>query len=116
VTNLTPTLVLDLAGTLTPSAIEQLGEQLREIEIWTLPTQFDTDISSVSQAVSLIDTVGLTPDEWKTRSIVVRLPNKPIAAVIIIAVLHSRMGHFPNVLTLVAQNGIRVGIIDLSEV
>lgn len=52
------------------------------------------------QAVALIDRVGLTPLEWQTLPILVRLPSMSEIAAIVLAVLHGRMGYFPPIIRL----------------
>jgi hypothetical protein len=64
------------------------------------PAQFDHAQPFLPQAVALVDSVGLAPDEWQSLPIVVNPPSLNLIAVTLLAELHGRMGYFPTVLRL----------------
>lgn len=47
------------------------------------------------QVVTLVDECGLSPTQWQTSSILVMPPALNAIAVLLLAELHGRMGHFP---------------------
>ena len=48
----------------------------------------------------MVETVGLTPEEWQTLPLVVNLPSLNVIAALVIAELHGRCGYSPAVLRL----------------
>jgi len=53
-----------------------------------------------SQIRELVDRVGLGPEGWQTTPLLINPPGYAPAAVVLLAELHGRMGHFPAVLRL----------------
>lgn len=69
-------------------------------DVIDVPVHFSHDVPFHEQARTCVDRVGLTSHQWQTKDIVVNLPGFSPAAAAILAELHGRMGHFPNVLRL----------------
>ncbi len=69
-------------------------------QVIDIPIHFDHHQDFASQAAASVDRAGLTSLQWQTRDIVVNLPGFSPAAAAILAELHGRMGHFPNILRL----------------
>lgn len=63
-------------------------------------TQLDHEQLFVAQVRQVVETVGLTPEEWQTLPLVVNLPSLNVIAALVIAELHGRCGYFPAVLRL----------------
>jgi hypothetical protein len=81
-------------------------EQQRKIKALTnqsieaiLPvsSQFKHDIPFPEQITALVDAIGLSPEDWQTKPILVNPPGLSSAAVTLLAELHGRMGHFPSI-------------------
>jgi hypothetical protein len=94
--------ILNFAHPLTP-------EQLRQIEQLTgqavarvvdVETHFRTDKPFVAQARALVESVGLSAQEWQTTPLLVNLPSLNVIAALVLAELHGRCGYFPPVLRL----------------
>ncbi len=64
------------------------------------PAQFDPAMPFAEQARALMDTVGLTPQEWQTLPLLVNLPSLSVIAGLVLAEIHGRAGYFPAVLRL----------------
>ena len=80
------------------STIKQLG---REIErVIDIKTQLDHAQPFAEQAQALVESVGLSSQEWQTSPLLVNLPSLNVIAALVLAELHGRMGYFPAVLRL----------------
>ena len=84
-------------------------EQLEQISLLTgqciddvrdISCQFDHARPFDEQARAMVESVGLTSEEWQTLPIIVNLPALSIVAALVLAELHGRMGYFPTVLRL----------------
>lgn len=113
-----PLTLLNFGHPLTPeqvAAIENLlGLQLERIV--ALPVQFDHGSSFVEQARALMDSVGLSPEDWQTTPLLVNLPGHSVIAALVLAELHGRCGYFPAVLRLRPAEGPVSGQFDVAEV
>jgi hypothetical protein len=74
------------------------GEPVTRKVDWLV--QFDLAAPIAPQVVTLVDSLGLSPDEWQTLPIVVNPPAHNLIAVTVLAELHGRMGYFPTVVRL----------------
>ncbi|MCS7259673.1 MAG: CRISPR-associated protein Csx15 [Anaerolineae bacterium] len=76
--------------------IEQLAGQPidRLIEV---PTHFDHAQPFAEQVRALVDSLGLTSEEWQHAAIFVNPPTFSAIAMTLLAELHGRMGYFPPV-------------------
>jgi hypothetical protein len=77
------------------------GALTRVVEV---PVHFDHDLPFAGQVQSLVDGLGLAPDEWQTSPILVVPPALSAIAVTLLAELHGRMGYFPPVVRLGPQS------------
>lgn len=66
--------------------------------------------------LSLLDTVGLSSQEWQTLPILINLPSLKVIAAIRLAELHGRMGYFPTVLRLRPVQGSTPPQFEVAEV
>lgn len=94
-------LLINFSHPLDPDAVaaceSSLGQPLSRapIEVQHL---FDVESSFVEQAKSLVETVGLSPQEWQRASLIVNLPPLSLIAALVLAEIHGRRGEFPRVL------------------
>ena len=81
------------------TAIEQLaGSQVQRV--LDVATQFESSCSFTQQAEALIDSIGLSAQEWQTLPLLINLPSHNVIAALVLAELHGRMGYFPAVIRL----------------
>lgn len=88
-----------------PLTSEQL-EQLKAItgqeteRVIDVKAQFDPERPFADQARELVESVGLSPEEWQTLPLLVNLPSLNVIAALVLAEVHGRCGYFPAVLRL----------------
>ncbi len=95
-------LILNFTHPLTPdqrAQIEALANTSID-EIRTIPVQINQAESLEPQITAIVDAVGLSSEEWQTRSLLINLPGCAPAAFVLLAEFHGRIGHFPTVLRL----------------
>ena len=90
------------------------GEQTAQIErlagrtiaeTRTIPVQIDQAQTLEAQVRAIVDSVGLTSEEWQTRELLVNPPGYAPAAFVLLAELHGRIGHFPALVRLRPRPG-----------
>lgn len=74
-------------------------------EIRTIPVQIDQAEPLEPQITSIVDAVGLSSEEWQTRSLLINPPGYAPAAFVLLAELHGRIGHFPSLIRLRPKPG-----------
>jgi len=72
----------------------------RPTEVLTLPIQIDQSEPLEPQITAVIDAVGLSSEEWQTRSLLINPPGYAPAACVLLAQLHGGIGHFPSLIRL----------------
>ena len=90
-------IILNFSYPLTPSqlaSIEQLSEKNVE-RVVDVKTQFDHTQPFAEQARVLIESIGLTSQQWQSEPLLINLPSFNVIAALLLAELHGRMGHFP---------------------
>ncbi|MEW5762642.1 MAG: CRISPR-associated protein Csx15 [Bacillota bacterium] len=101
------------------------GEHLADIaaitgqkvsQVITVPSHIDPGEPLEPQVEAMLDRVGLTPEEWQTRPLIVNLPSLNYSAAVLLAQLHGRMGHFPPVLRLRPASGNLVPRFEVAEI
>jgi hypothetical protein len=95
-------LLINFSHPLTPvqrASIESLSGQSIE-HIIEAKTQFDPDQPFADQARQVVDTVGLSSEQWQTAPLLINLPSLSVIAALVLAELHGRCGYFPAVLRL----------------
>lgn len=84
-------------------------EQLTQIEAFAAPTpieevrilvQIDQAKPMAPQIITIVDSVGLSSEEWQTQPLLINPPGYAPAAFVLLAELHGRMGHFPTLIRL----------------
>ncbi len=74
-------------------------------DIRTIPVQIDQTQALEVQVRAIVDSVGLTPDEWQTCELLINPPGYAPAAFVLLAELHGRIGHFPTLIRLRPRSG-----------
>lgn len=74
-------------------------------DIRAIPVQIDQEQALEAQVRAIVDRVGLSPDEWQTRELLINPPGYAPAAFVLLAELHGRIGHFPTLLRLRPRAG-----------
>src|SRR5947209_334102 len=95
-------LILNFTHPLTPdqqAQIEALANTLIE-EVRTIPVQIDQAEPLEPQITAIVDSIGLSSQEWQTRSLLINPPGYAPAAFVLLAELHGRIGHFPSLIRL----------------
>ncbi len=94
-------LVLNFSHPLTPDNLVQLGGFFPfNFDVRQIKVQLSFNEPFVPQVKEIVNSVGLTPTEWQTESIVINLPVMSSATAILLAELHGRMGYFPTIMRL----------------
>ena len=77
--------------------IEALSGQ-KIAEIRDVATHFDHIEAFSEQIRALVEEIGLTSQDWQSRSILLNPPAYNFAALTLLAELHGRMGYFPAII------------------
>jgi len=85
--------------------LEALSSQPIE-EIRDVPAHFDHAHPFPEQIRALVDAIGLTPEEWQNRPLLINPPAYNFAALTLLAELHGRMGYFPAIVRIRPAVGI----------
>lgn len=95
-------IILNFSHPLTAIHLEQVGGlTLQEVDrVIDLKTHFDQEQPFVPQVSALVDSVGISSEEWQTTRLLVNPPSLSAIAVTVLAELHGRMGYFPAILRL----------------
>ncbi len=100
-------LILNFSHPLTEehkSQIEALAGA-RVGEVRTIAVQVNQAEPLAGQVSALVDSVGLAPQEWQTRPLLINPPGYAPAAFVLLAELHGRIGHFPTLIRLRPKPG-----------
>ena len=73
--------------------------------IRTIPVQIDQTEPLEPQITAIVDSVGLSSEEWQTRPLLINPPGYAPAAFVLLAELHGRIGHFPSLIRLRPKPG-----------
>ncbi|MDQ3918307.1 MAG: CRISPR-associated protein Csx15 [Acidobacteriota bacterium] len=111
-------LVVNFAHVLTPAhlaAVERLAGSAVS-KVVEVQTQFDESRPFAEQVRALVDSAGLTPEQWQTEPLLVCLPSYNYAAALVIAELHGRAGYFPAVVRLRPVAGCTPPRFEVAEI
>lgn len=97
------------------TALEQLiGQAIaRVVEV---NTHFDHTQPFAEQVRSLVDSIGLSSQEWQTIPLLLNPPALSVIACALLAELHGRMGYFPPVLRLRPVAGSTPPVFEVAEI
>lgn len=84
--------------------------------VFDAPCQLDNEKPFLPQLAHLIDSVPLTSKQWQTEPVLINPPGLAVAASILIAELHGRMGYFPPLMRIRPVNGSIPTIFDVAEI
>jgi transcriptional regulator with XRE-family HTH domain len=84
--------------------IEQLAGASIE-NIITVPTLINEEEPLQPQITLLIDAIDQSINDWHKRHILINPPGYPPAAVLLLAEIHGRIGHFPTLIRMRPQHG-----------
>src|SRR5258707_4705878 len=82
--------------------IAELAGSLVE-DIRAVPVQIDQALEP--QVRAIVDSAGLSSEEWQTRQLLINPPGYAPAAFVLLAELHGRIGHFPSLIRLRPKPG-----------
>jgi hypothetical protein len=95
-------LILNFGRGLTHAQMLQLKNLLENlpevINLPDLPVQFQEQRTLAEQVMEVLDSTGLTLEEWSSLNFVVNLPGFAPAVAGVLAEIHGRSGHFPHVI------------------
>lgn len=89
--------ILNFSHPLTPAQvadIERLTGRKAE-RVVDIKVQFDHEKPFAEQAEALVESIGLSVEEWQATRLLVNLPSLNTIAALVLAELHGRMGYFP---------------------
>ena len=111
-------IVLNFSHPLTEEQKNQIetlaGEEIKEIR--ELRVSFDNGESFVPQVAELVDSCGLSSEEWQTERILIVPPSLNFIAVTLIAELHGRMGYFPPIVRIRPVEGAVPPRFEVAEI
>jgi hypothetical protein len=94
--------ILNLSHPLTPSHLQQIealsGKTIARVV--AVPVHFDADKPYAEQIAALVNSIGLTPQQWQNEPVLLNPPSFNFIAIALLAELHGRMGYFPPCLRL----------------
>lgn len=71
----------------------------------TLSVQIHQEQPLTAQICELVETIELTSQEWQALPLLINPPGYAPAALVLLAELHGRMGHFPTLIRLRSKAG-----------
>jgi hypothetical protein len=74
-------------------------------EVRTIAVQIDQEAPLGPQISRIVETTGLSAEEWQTRRLLINPPGYAPAAFVLLAELHGRIGHFPTLMRLCPRHG-----------
>lgn len=111
-------IILNFSHPLTEEHLQRVAELLGQSHerLIEAKVQFDTGTDFVPQVAELVDSLGLSPQEWQNKPFLVVLPSLNYIAAILLAELHGLMGHFPTVLRLRPTKGTLITTYEVAEI
>jgi hypothetical protein len=100
-------LVLNFTHPLTVEQCAQIEALAQDtiVEVRTIYVQINHIEPLGPQITTILNTVGLTGEEWQTRPLLINPPGYAQAAFVLLAEIHGRIGHFPTVVRLCPKHG-----------
>jgi len=74
-------------------------------EVRVIPVQINQEEPLEPQISSIVDDTGLSSEEWQTLPLLIIPPGYALAAFVLLAELHGRIGHFPSLVRLRPKPG-----------
>ncbi|MGH2498451.1 MAG: CRISPR-associated protein Csx15 [Ktedonobacteraceae bacterium] len=79
------------------------GAPIEEVRLARV--QINQEETLEPQIVALVNSVGLSSEEWQTRPLLINPPGYAPAAFVLLTELHGRIGHFPAFVRLRPMSG-----------
>src|SRR5579859_3676683 len=74
-------------------------------DIRTIAVQINQQAALSEQITAIVESVGLSSEEWQTLPLLINPPGYAPAAFVLLAQLHGRSGHFPTLIRLRPKYG-----------
>jgi len=89
-------LIVNFSHALTRDQVGEIEELVGKVDrIINVPVQMNLEEPFAPQITAIADRVGLSLEQWRSIPIIVSLPGLAPAAVLLLAELHGRIGHYP---------------------
>ena len=100
-------LILNFTHPLTREQCAQIEALARNTiaEVRTIAVQIDQEAPLGPQIHKIVDTTGLSSEQWQTCPLLINPPGYAPAAFVLLAELHGRIGHFPSLMRLCPHHG-----------
>lgn len=100
-------LILNFSHPLTESQRAQISALADTAidDVITIPVQIEQAEPLTPQITAIVNAVGLSSEDWQTRTLLVNPPGFAPAAFVLLAELHGRIGHFPALIRLRPKPG-----------
>jgi hypothetical protein len=110
--------IINFSHPLTAEQIAQIEAKLgRKIDgIRDVRVQFDVEQPFVPQVVQLVDSMGISAQQWQSDAWLIVLPALNFIAAILLAELHGRSGRFPTIIRLRPVANALVSTFELAEI
>ena len=95
---------------------DDYGIGMHDITVVSCPVQIDMNASLKQQVETIISKIGFSSDEWQTQHIVMNPPALSNVALVVMAELHGRIGHYPHMVRIVANHNGPVTTFDVAEI
>lgn len=109
-------LIINFSHPFTTQQKEKLTSLLENINVKTIKVHFNADELFEPQLVKLIESVGLSSEEWQTLPIIINPPSLSYISLGLVALLHAKMGHFPTIIRIRPNRDITPIQYEIAEV
>lgn len=93
--------IINFGHPLTEEQAGQLRGQIGDFALLQPPAlHWEVNQPFAPQVQEALDDLGLSPEQWQSERIVLCLPTLHVAAAVMLAALHGRIGHFPAIVRL----------------
>ncbi len=110
--------IINFSHPLTSEQVAQIEGQLGGTidGIRNVRVQFEVDQPFVPQVVTLMDSLGITAEQWQTEAWLIVPPSLNFITAILLAELHGRSGRFPTIVRLRPVANTLVSTFEVAEI
>jgi uncharacterized membrane protein YoaK (UPF0700 family) len=110
--------IINFSHPLTSEQIAQIEAQIggKISGIRDVRVQFDTEQPFVPQVIALLDSLGISSEQWQTEAWLLVLPSLNFITAVLLAELHGRSGRFPTIVRLKPVANALVSAFELAEI
>lgn len=110
--------IINFSHPLTSEQVAQIEGQLGGTidGIRNVRVQFEVDQPFVPQVVALMDSLGITAEQWQTEAWLIVPPSLNFITAILLAELHGRSGRFPTIVRLRPVANALVSAFEVAEI